>query len=300
MHVELQPDGSLFAIAKDKWLVKVDWDSSVRWRRATRAHHDMALDPNGRVYLLSRDAGRKRVGGKAFPILADKIEILAPTGTLERTVPLLPLLIDLVPKSRLARLAHAVAKGAPDARLTRPESVGDVTHTNSIEVIEHDIPNVAPAGSILLSVRELSRVVILDPKLERVIWSWGEGELQEQHHASLLDNGNILVFDNGTRRKKSRVIELDPRAGKIVWTYSAPGFYTRLRGAAQKLPNGNVLATESDSGHVIEVTPKGRIVWEFWNPIVRGRENPERDAIYRMRRYPRDYLLRPLASRARP
>ena len=65
---------------------------------------------------------------------------------------------------------------------------------------------------------------------------------------------------------------------------------TLLRGAAQKLPGGNVLITESDEGHAFEVTRDGKIVWEFWNPDVMGRDNPTRAVIYRMTRYPLDYL----------
>ena len=107
-----------------------------------------------------------------------------------------------------------------------------------------------------------------------------------------MNNGSILVFDNGTRRMRSRVLEVDPTTGKIAWSYSAADFFTRLRGAAQKLPNGNVLATESDSGHAIEVTPAGKVVWEFWNPDVRNSagKKPERAAIYRLMRYERSYL----------
>ena len=53
------------------------------------------------------------------------------------------------------------------------------------------------------------------------------------------------------------------------------------RGAAQRLPNGNTLITESERGRVFEVTPQKEIVWEFWNPeIVKG----ARKRIYRLTR----------------
>ena len=57
-----------------------------------------------------------------------------------------------------------------------------------------------------------------------------------------------------------------------------------------KLPNGNVLITESDRGHAIEVTPQGKRVWEYWNPDVTPDPNPSRAAMYRFTRYPTDYL----------
>ncbi|MEM6733340.1 MAG: hypothetical protein AAF658_17405, partial [Myxococcota bacterium] len=64
----------------------------------------------------------------------------------------------------------------------------------------------------------------------------------------------------------------------------------RLRRSAQALPNGNVLITESDSGHALEVTRTHQVVWEFWNPEVRTNlKTPRRDAIYRLIRYPQSY-----------
>ena len=45
-------------------------------------------------------------------------------------------------------------------------------------------------------------------------------------------------------------------------------------GTNQKLPNGNVLITESDYGRAFEVTTDGKIVWEYINPH-RADENRE-------------------------
>ena len=49
-----------------------------------------------------------------------------------------------------------------------------------------------PEALILLSVREINRIVILNATAKEVLWEWGKGWLQGQHHATLLDNGNIL------------------------------------------------------------------------------------------------------------
>ena len=107
-----------------------------------------------------------------------------------------------------------------------------------------------------------------------------------------LDDGNVLVFDNGARpldapaRSFSRVVEMSPRDGSIVWQYPkvpSPDFFSPTRGGAQPLPNGNVLITESTKGHVFEVTRDGEIVWDFWNPDFRAQDGRRR-TIYRMRR----------------
>ena len=119
-------------------------------------------------------------------------------------------------------------------------------------------------------------------------------ELDLPHHASLLENGNILLFDNGTSRKYSRVLEVNPGTEKIEWEYKAPNpesFYSETRGAAQRLPNGNTLITESHKGRVFEVTPDKEIVWEFYNPQIQTVRNKKTDkkekkraTIYRMSR----------------
>jgi len=101
-----------------------------------------------------------------------------------------------------------------------------------------------------------------------------------------MDNDHILVFDNGVMKNASRVLELDPLLEEIIWEYKGdpPGsFFTRGRGGNQPLPNGNVLITESNEGHVFEVTREGEIVWEFFNPDINHFEK-KRAAIYRMMR----------------
>ena len=95
---------------------------------------------------------------------------------------------------------------------------------------------------------------------------------------------HILVFDNGRSRGWSRVVEVDPETKKIVWQYRAKDFFSRLRGGAQRLPNGNTLVTESVKGRVFEVTPDGEIVWDFSNPEVT--KDGKRRQIYRMFRLP--------------
>ncbi len=90
-----------------------------------------------------------------------------------------------------------------------------------------------------------------------------------------MENGHLLLFNNGGPRKASSVLELDPATGEMVWEYhgsaQAP-FYSETCGTAERLPNGDTLITESDSGRAFEVTPRGEIVWEFWNPERAGPE----------------------------
>jgi hypothetical protein len=132
-------------------------------------------------------------------------------------------------------------------------------------------------------MRKLNLIALLDPETEKIIWKWGPGNLCEQHHPTLLENGNILVFDNGTTKSHSRIVELNPVSKNIVGEYTQENFYSERRGANQRLPNGNTLITDSDNGRVFEITGDNKIVWEFFNPQINVEEK-KRAVIYRMMR----------------
>jgi hypothetical protein len=140
-------------------------------------------------------------------------------------------------------------------------------------------------GNYLMCLRNVNLVLILDKETKNIVWSWGPGVLDWPHTPSLLDNGNILIFDNGTHRSYSRVLEINPVTGGIEWEYKADppeDFFSPYWGSSQRLPNGNTLICESKKGRAFEVTPQGEIVWEFFNPALhQGR----RKAIYRIQRF---------------
>ena len=129
-------------------------------------------------------------------------------------------------------------------------------------------------------------MAVIDLEAPSLVWSFGAGVLERQHDASLLPNGHVLLFDNGRRRGWSRVLEVDP-AGEIVreWSGDPPrSLWTARQGAVQHLPNGNLLVTESERGRVLEVSPEGRVVWEYLNPEI-DEEEDARATIWRMRRH---------------
>jgi hypothetical protein len=79
-------------------------------------------------------------------------------------------------------------------------------------------------GNILASLRSVSAVIIIDRGSGKVIWHLGPGTVAQQHCASELPDGSILLFDNGTFRTAesvtySRVIEVDRQRKDITWEY---------------------------------------------------------------------------------
>jgi hypothetical protein len=165
----------------------------------------------------------------------------------------------------------------------------DWTHFNTVEYI-------AATDQIILNSRNFGEFYLVNHKTGAIEYRWGnpcaygkgecpsflndgDQQLFGPHHATMQDNGNILVFDNGWHRpegERSRALEVDLKTGKIAWEYTsklAHAFNSRYQGATQKLPNGNYLITSSGLGHLLEVTgsKKGEIVWEWVNPLIQNK-----------------------------
>lgn len=129
-------------------------------------------------------------------------------------------------------------------------------------------------GLVLMSLRTTSGVIAVDKRTGRTVWSIRHPTVAQQHAPVELSDGRILIFDNGNVRPGipspfSRVIEVDPATGQITWSYAdemKPAFFTPYMGSAQRLWNGNTHITESATGRLFEVTPDGRVVWDYVIP----------------------------------
>lgn len=297
-HVEMDKNGDLLAIVKDKMLIRMGWNSEVKWLKDMRFHHDIAISENNDIYSIIRNKEKIVRPEFSFPlyVLNDYIVVLSSEGEIKKQISIYKLLKNEMPLEKFIRISQWMSEDENAKRMLEDEgnsqyilkqgTPADIFHTNNVEVIDRDIEGLCKKGDILFSVRELDLIGILDIKREELIWKWGPGELDKQHHPTLLENGNILIFDNGVSRGFSRVLELNPITKEIVWEYKTDPpqrFFSLRRGSSQRLPDGNTLITESDKGRVIEVTDNGTVVWEFYNPQI-DREEKKRAAIYRLMR----------------
>ena len=168
------------------------------------------------------------------------------------------------------------------------------THANSISTTD--------SGDLLISFRQISTIGTVDRGTGEFSWKWGPGDVSHQHHPTMLDNGNILLFDNGAHRRGmnfSRVIEIDPKTNEIAWEYVGDpplSFYSYNISGADRLPNGNTLICEGAPGRVIEVTPNCEIVWEYISPFFEqvpptaaGSRFGYSNAVFRAHRYGPDH-----------
>ena len=86
----------------------------------------------------------------------------------------------------------------------------------------------------------------------------------------ILENGNILTFDNGNLSFQSRALEIQVNevggdySADIVWEHNLPSeLYGSFSGNVQKLDNGNYLITTiGESGTSLEISPDHETIWE--------------------------------------
>jgi len=109
-----------------------------------------------------------------------------------------------------------------------------------------------------------------------VVRTHGEGLVHYQHDPVVLPNGNLLLADHS---EPQRAIELDAQTGQIVWQFVVPRQLVR---DANRLPNGNTLITGSTA--IIEVTPRGRIVWRFGLKMVLEKNDAPGRGFYKAER----------------
>lgn len=277
----LYPNGDLLAVyvavGDTPWgygLVKMDRDSRVIWKYLQHAHHDVDVGPDGRVYALINEVEMGRIEGYPQirpPRIDDYVAVLSPAGQELKRVNLL----RAMARSPYARLLSTVPWYT-----TRDN--GDYLHTNTVTILDGrraaKLPAAGP-GRVLLSFREINTIAILDVEGEEIVWAT-RGPWLRQHDPNLLENGNMLLFDNQGHVGPggvTRLIEFDPGTRQVVWAYAGSAnerFESEVRSSLERLANGNTLITESDGGRLFEITASGEVVWSYLNPV-RGGERGE-------------------------
>lgn len=287
-RVKLFDHGEILILMEGVGLVRLDRDSRVLWQFLEPAHHDFEVLEDGSIYLLTRETAIYPAYNAEKPIRNDFIVILDPAGKQRKKISLL----------------SAIRNSSCCAHFLEQGMQGDVFHSNALEVLDGRLEHKHPAfrrGNVLTSWRALDAIGIIDLDREQVVWHM-EDVFRMQHHPTVLDSGNLLVFDNFDDRRgpeMSRVVEIDPVSREIRWefhsTRSYP-FFSKSGGANTQLENGNILISETRKGRVFEVTPDGEVVWAFLNPARVGHQNQKIARIYEMQRltleHPSDWIAK--------
>jgi hypothetical protein len=314
IHAILLNNGDLLVVHKMRGILRLDWNSNLIWKQKMLVHHDVAVAPDSSLYAFALGIRKHR----GFIVRFASIVHLWPDGerrsrwaTYQHLDQLKQALdqrsfLDTILDSMLAEGSMPDTLEPISGRLEvrrhggRDDDVLDYFHANTLSIIKDNAlgrkDDRFKAGRLLTCFRNVNQIAVMDLDTMEILWSWGEGELEWPHHPTMLDNGHILIFDNGVVREYTRVLEMDPLTGEIVWQYDGGPdhrFYSPTRGSAQRFPNGNTLICDADNGRAFEVTPEGEIVWEWLNPTM---DEGHRERLYRMLRYPPE-IVEPLISR---
>ncbi|WP_266078879.1 arylsulfotransferase family protein [Haladaptatus caseinilyticus] len=149
-----------------------------------------------------------------------------------------------------------------------PKSVGgnyskDWTHVNDVDKIGD--------GLYLASPRNFDQAIVVNRStndVEMKLGSYGDKDiLDKQHNPDYLEskdgNPTFLVADS----ENERIVEYEKQGDdwELTWELGKQGDFRWPRDA-DRLSNGNTLIGDSKNQRVLEVTPKGEVVWEFYAP----------------------------------
>lgn len=265
------------------FLLKLSWHGEVIWKSAHPVHHDVEITPRDHILTLTTIFRRIPAINAQVDIRDDFIALFSLDGTPLDEISLCDVLHAHPPFTFASR------------KINESRNEIDLLHSNSTEWMRHEHlatkhPIYAPSN-VLVCIRHQDTIAVIDWDKKKTIWTWGQGMISGPHDATVLENGHILLFDNGLDRGWSRVLELDPVTEKIAWEYKAPhppDFFCTRRGTNQRLPNGNTLIANSDRGHAFEVTSEGKTVWEYYNPHLN--EEGYRATISQVKRYEASYI----------
>jgi hypothetical protein len=260
-------------------LVLIDKDSRIKWKLARNTHHSIDVQPDGTIAVLAHDFLPDGVPScnryVLTPYLADKVLTVSADGRELDSFSVAEAFCDSPYKWMMMPFGTY-----PQIATTKPD-IEDLQHTNDIWVLRPEDAAVFPmarAGDYMASFAFLNMVAVIDKDTKEIKWAL-TGNFVRQHDPNLLPNGNILLYDNlggmidrDRPQGRTRIIEINPVTHEIVWKYEGGTdpldvLDAPKGGNVQKLPNGNVLISNSWQGRLLEVTgdAEPRIVWEYVN-----------------------------------
>jgi hypothetical protein len=284
-RAHLLPDGSVLAIFEGIGIIKVNKDSKLLWAQQNGAHHDLELQPNGDIWVLTRKAHAVPDIESRFPTLEDFATLMDKDGNEKQSISLLD----------AARKSGEIGK----EMWSHMQPDGDVMHTNSIAVVRGGQPTPGFAeGNLILSMLFVNTVAVLDPAAGKFVWAQRE-PWKRQHHARILSTGKLMTYDNRSTPNHTALVEMDQSTRQVTWEYRGSEeqpFYSYSCGAYHEQPNGNFVIVESDGGRAFEITRDKKKVWEFYNPNQAGDEGQYIATLFDLVRIAPDYLSVPLGQ----
>ena len=141
MHAELQPNGDILVISKLSHVARYNWKSKLLWKRELAAHHDLAVGPDDKLFVITSTAKRYLYEDGAVRLLDNSITTLSKRGRFKKETRFYWLLRSMIPEQRLRRIKRQTAKGTSTRKIFQENRATDVFHTNSIQILPKAIPS---------------------------------------------------------------------------------------------------------------------------------------------------------------
>ncbi|MEI9933124.1 MAG: aryl-sulfate sulfotransferase [Rhizomicrobium sp.] len=286
---------------RNRTIAELDWGGKPVWQwgenapgGAAHQHHDWYRLPNGNTLVLTN--ALTPVAGFNIPkVLDDVIYEVTPSGSVAW---------KWAASEHLGEFGFTPEEFALLQKPQTPDylHVNDMTALGPNHWFAEGDTRFDP-DNIMIDSRNANFIVIIDKKTGKIVWRIGPNfpktkpsseiprpvdQLSGQHDAHLIEEGlpgagNLIVFDNQGEagyppvplgvNSGSRVLEINPVTQQIVWQYSGENsgasgwtFYSSFISDARRLPNGNTFIDEGMNGRFFQITPGGKIVWEYVNP----------------------------------
>jgi hypothetical protein len=258
----LLPDGNIVFNIEYAGLVRMDACGKVIWTVPYRTHHSVYRDDSGNFWVSGLNWRYETLPGYVHPQpeFVDEAALqVSPDGKILREIFILKSIYE---------------SGYGDLIASSQKTL-DITHLNDVEVLSESMAKQFPifaAGDIMLSIRNLSTVLVIDGKTEKVKWHFRH-PLIRQHDPDFEPDGYITIFDNrddmtqkGMKLGPTQLVRVNPatREWSVIYPQTdGQAFYTQTGGKHQLLPNGNRLITEAHGGRVFEIDTNGDTVWNW-------------------------------------
>lgn len=275
--VTLMPSGDLVANFEHLSTFRMDLCGEVVWKRDNLGHHSAHYSAADDTIWVSaeRHIAEPPTGYPMHeaPLRSWTAQQLSPEGEVLRDIPVIEILIenDLEGLLYLSSLRNA----APF-----PVS-GDTLHLNDVEVFPEGLESTVFApGDLMLSLRNINTVLVVDPETLALKFI-STGAVVRQHDPDFMAGDVISIFNNRNftldgpdATPASRIVEINAATGArrtVLGGGSETAFFTNIMGTHQRLPNGNILITESERGRILEFTPDGALAFSYDNRTGEGR-----------------------------
>ena len=199
---------------------RLGWDSTVTWSfQDPLINHDFATLPDGTIAVLR---------WTDLPAtLSDSIVGGIPDSEVDGRM-WGDQIVEINPATKQERVVFDIAQAWRPQDHPIPDFMArsEWSHANSLFYTPSD--PITHQEAYLISYRTVSTIQLVSRATGQVLWSYGgQWVLDQQHDATLLPNGDVLLFDNGQYLRgtpsQSKVLEIDPRTNTVVSSYSGYG-----------------------------------------------------------------------------